>query len=123
VGVQVAEDEPAAVEVDYERMRPFALFGSVVPRGERPGGAFDEQTPHGAYGSRRAVGHGDPAPVRLAGFDQGEGLKRGSAPTLEQRESELYLGLQGLAVYTHRGAAREQNLGPRRQRGEEAGGA
>jgi hypothetical protein len=123
VGVQIAEDEPATVEVDHERVRPSVLFGSVVPRGEWPGGAFDEQIPHGTYGGRRAVRHGDPARVRLAGFDEGEGFKRGNTPTLEQREGELYLALQDLAVYTHRGAAREQNLGPRRQHGEEAGGS
>ena len=47
---------------------------------------------------------------------------RGSDPPFEQRETELYLGLQGLAVYTHGRAAREPNLGPRGQRGEQASG-
>ena len=111
MGVQIAEDEPATVEVDHERMRPSVLFGSVVPRGEWPRGAFDEQIPHGTYGGRRAVGYGDPAPVRLAGFDEGEGFKRESTPTLEQRESELYLGLQDLAVYSTGGGPRAE-LGP-----------
>jgi hypothetical protein len=74
VGVQVAEDEPAPVEEDDERVRPSALFGGVVPRGERAAGAVDEQISHSSHGNRRAVRHGDLATEGLAGFGWREGL-------------------------------------------------
>jgi hypothetical protein len=52
----------------------------------------------------------------------GRRISRGSVPVFEQRESELYFGLQGLAIHAHGRAAREQNLGLRRQRAEQVGG-
>ena len=105
MGVQVAEDESATVEEDDEWVRPSAFFGGVVPRGDWPVGPVDDQIPHSTNGGRPANVQAYPAPVRLACLGRGEGLQRGSAPALEQRESELYFGLQGLAVDAHRRAA------------------
>ena len=123
MGVQVAEDEPAAVEKDDEGVRTAGFRRGVEPRGESPGGAVYRQIPHGAHADRGTVGDGDLAAVRLTRIGRREGLQGGSAAALEQREAELHLGFEGLPVDAHGGPTREADLEPRRQRTEQAGGA
>jgi hypothetical protein len=78
VGVELAEDESATVEEDDERVGASGFFRGVVPCGERPGGAIDDQIPHGACGSRWAVQHGELASVGVAGFGWREDPQRGA---------------------------------------------
>ena len=118
MGLEFTEDESTAVEEDHERVWPSALFWGIVSRDEWPDGAVNYQIPHDAYRGRWATRYRDLATEGLACFGCRESLQRECTPTFEQREPELYLGLQGLAVQANSRAAREQNLDPWWQDGD-----
>ena len=111
VRIEVAVEEAAPVVVHEQRVRSAGLGRCVVPCAER-GRGVDLEVLDGADGERFAAEHrGQPAP-RLARVGQRHRLERRLLAALEDREHELSLGGERLAVDHDRRLAGQANLDP-----------
>jgi hypothetical protein len=121
VAVEVAEDEAAAVEEHDERVGARARLGrDVVAGGQRPRGARDLQVVDGGDERGRAGRDEGVAADLLAGACHAEALVRRAPRALDERQQELDLGLERLAVDAHRRPAGQAHLRAGR---DERGGA
>jgi hypothetical protein len=112
VGLEVADDEAAAVQVQQQRPRAW-LGGRVEPRRHR----LDRQLAHARDGHLARAG-GDRcllAGQRPRALDGQRLVPDGRAEALAQRQHELHVGLEALAVDHDRGAAGETALHARRE--------
>jgi hypothetical protein len=119
VRVEVADDEPAAVQEQQQRMRAARLGRDVVAAAQAPGGTVDlevaDRAHRGRTARRRARLGADVGPCALG---RHVGVRR-HAEALAHVQQQLHLGVQRLAVDDDRAAAGETHLRARRQRGEQ----
>ena len=102
---------------DEQRMRSAGLGGRVVTRAER-GRGIDLEVLDGADGERVAAEHGgQPAPC-LARVGRRHRLERRLLAAREDRQHELGLGRERVAVDNDRRLAGQADLGSGRERVE-----